>query len=221
MALALFEQVKEHAGMLDWPCVLQPQQADPDIHVGPALLVQGAPQSPAGTYRRGEEGVVITYRSAGLSDPESLIATLAHELAHYRTADFPEPPPGGCELWEPATDLTAVFLGFGLFLTNSHFRFSQHMNQDSLGWRTTRHGYLSEPELLHAHAIFCALRGLPVAETLRHLKPALRGLCKRLFREVAACTERLDQLRAMVGTSVHSAGGQADLVRASALIGRS
>lgn len=194
-AEGMFDQVRIHAGMRGWPCELLPQQADPDAHVGPTLIVQGAPHSPAGTFRREDGSVVITYKTDNLRDPEALVATFAHELAHYRTAGFAEPPPGGWELWEPATDLTAVAMGFGLFLTNSHFRFRQFMGDGLIGWRSQRQGYLSELQLLHAHAIFCQLRSIPAEASLRFLKSSLRGLFKRLYREVAAYKGELQALR--------------------------
>ena len=56
-------------------------------------------------------------------------------------------------------------------------------------------GYLSEPELLHMHAIRCVLLGTPARETLDHLKPALRGIYKRVQREVERSTAELEALR--------------------------
>lgn len=196
-AESIFEQVRQHAGMLDWPCMLQAQEEDPDPLVAPALLVEGTPNSPAGTFRRTGEGALITYRPGKTGDPEALIATFAHELAHYRTADFPEPPPGGWEVWEPVTDLAAVFLGFGLFLANTCFRFSQHQDARSMGWRAQWQGYVSEPELLHMHAILAHLLGVPAAEARPWLKSSLHGAWKRVYREVSQATSELERLRAV------------------------
>ena len=171
------------------------QEGDPDALVAPTLLVKGAPSSPAGTFRRGDDGVVVTYNPASLHDPMSLVATFAHELAHYRTAGFDEPPPSGWDAWEPATDLTATFLGFGLFLANSRFSFSQHMDHQSQGWRWRQQGYLSEPEILHAHAVVSTLLEVPAADTLRHLKPSLRGIYKRVLKDVGRQVEAMASLR--------------------------
>ncbi len=197
LAEAIFGQVRRHAGMEDWPCTVQPQEDDPNPLVGRALLIQGAPQSPAGTFRSTDEGALITYHPQKLNDPMALVATFAHELAHYRTAGFPVPPPGGWEVWEPVTDLAAVFLGFGLFLANSHFQFAQHQSGGTMGWRSQRQGYMSEPEVLHMHAIASILLALPMADSLPYLKPALCGVWKRLYKEVASATAELDKLRAL------------------------
>lgn len=196
-AETIFEQVRRHADMADWPCTLEAQEDDPNQLVAPTLLIQDAPSSPGGTFRATDAGAVITYHPRKVNDPMSLIATFAHELAHYRTARFPEPPSGGWDVWEPATDLTAAFFGFGIFLANTRFQFSQHMDAETMGWRSQWQGYLSEPEVLHMHAIFCALRNLPSAKTLPHLKPALRGIYKRLVKDVNGASGELAKLRAI------------------------
>ena len=51
--------------------------------------------------------------------PESLISTFAHEFAHYLIHSVDAPTPGGEELEEHATDLVAVFMGFGVFLAST------------------------------------------------------------------------------------------------------
>lgn len=47
------------------------------------------------------------------------------------------------------------------------------------------------------HAIFSNVLALPLAATTAHLKPSLRGIFKRLCREVAAATAELEKLRAL------------------------
>jgi hypothetical protein len=182
----IFNQVKAHAGMTDWPCTLACQEADPNVMVSPHAFVKGAPSSSAGTYRALKEGgALITYNPEQLHHPMSLVATFAHELAHYRTAGFPEPPPGGWEVWEPATDLAAVFMGFGIFLANSRFHFEHFNDGKTSGWRWQQQGYLSDVEVLHMHAIVCHVQGIERIQTLPHLKPALRGIFKRVVKDVA------------------------------------
>ena len=72
-----------------------------------------------------------------------MVATFAHELSHYLTATAPEPPPGGWDNWEFATDICASFLGFGIFVANSAFSFNQYTEVDSQGWQSSRGGYLT------------------------------------------------------------------------------
>ena len=198
-AEAVFAQVKVHAGMADWPCALQLQEGDPDPRVSTYAFVQGAPQSPAGTYRAlGDEGALITYHPDQLADPAALVATFAHELAHYRTARFPEPPPGGWDVWEIATDLAAVYLGFGVFLANTRFQFSHFSDGRTSGWRWRQQGYVSEPEVLHMQAIVSIAMGATQEQTLAHLKPALRGIFKRVWKDAAFATQRRQPQDALV-----------------------
>jgi hypothetical protein len=195
----IFQQVKMHAGMADWPCDLQCQQDDPDPKVSRYAYVKGAPSSPAGTFRTRNDGTaLITYHPDELSDPMALVATFAHELAHYRTAVFPEPPPGGWEVWEPATDLAAAFLGFGIFMANSRFRFSHFSDGKTSGWQWRQRGYISDAEVLHAHAIFSHLLNVGRDETVPHLKSALRGIYKRLHKDVAGAADSLQRLRQVI-----------------------
>lgn len=205
----LFRQVKAHAGMSDWPCELQPQEADPDTMVSPHAFVQGAPASPAGTYRALKEGgALITYNPAQLHNPMSLVATFAHELAHYRTAGFAQPPPGGWDVWEPATDLAAVFFGFGVFLANACFDFQHFSDGYTSGWRWRQQGYLTDVEVLYALALFTVLRGDDPKLVQNHLKSALRGIYRRALREVTANEAALRRLRDVVPVTA----GQADYI---------
>jgi len=195
LAVALFEVVKQHAGMSHWPCRLERQQRDPEQWVASTVVVKNAPAGPAGTFSRRQEGVVISYNPR--LDPASLVATFAHELAHYLTHGFPEEPPGGEANHEFATDVGSVFLGFGLFAANSCFQFNQFTALDSRGWSYRRQGYLAEPDLLYALAIFAALRGVAPDRVRAHLKPHLRGSYKRACREVAARGDRLELLKSV------------------------
>jgi hypothetical protein len=97
---ALFRRVRDHAGMADWPCVVEPEPSQ-------------VAATPAPDRIR-----VIHYHSSE-KDPALLVAHFAHELAHYLVESFDEPPPGGAPLYEHAVDLATVFMGFGVFTANS------------------------------------------------------------------------------------------------------
>lgn len=147
IALATFESVKNYAGMSQWQCQLIEQESDPNIHITPTIQIQNTPNSPAGTFQiNQDQKAIISYHPHLIAYPEKLVATFAHELSHYLTAYTPEPPYGGWENWEFATDITATFLGFGIFMANSAFHFEQFTTVDSQGWQTSRTGYLSEEE---------------------------------------------------------------------------
>lgn len=202
LAEAVFSHVKRHAGMDDWPCILVAQEADPEPVVGLADIVQGIEPTPAGTFSiTGATNVsaTITYNPSQLSDPVSLVATLSHELSHFLMATAPTLPPGDEELLEHATDLTSVFLGFGIFMANSHFRFEQFGDALSHGWSTRRQGYLSERQLLFALAIFSTLLGIEPSVVTAHLQPKLKRLYRRAAVTVSSEPQRLELLRNLVG----------------------
>lgn len=182
---ALFHHVRRLAGMESWPCILEPQEEDPNPHVAPTILIQNSPLGPAGTFRIDEENKArITFNINIVHDSWALVATFAHELAHYLTCTAKSPPPGGWDNWEFATDLAAVYLGFGVFLANSCFTFQQYQGGGFQGWRSSRRGYLSENELVFGLAIFVLLFDVSEKAPLKHLKDALKGRYKKSLKYI-------------------------------------
>jgi hypothetical protein len=196
-AATTFKSVKKHANMDSWDCKFQEQEEDANPLVAPAMVVQNGSTSPNGTFQATKNNeVIITYNPALAGQPIQLVATLAHELAHYLTATSPEEPPGGWENWEFATDIAATFMGFGLFMANSAFNFSQYTDTDSQGWKTSRSGYLSESEHIYALALFIKLKGLPEEVAHQYLKPHLKKLMKKAIKEINK-SDLIDELNAI------------------------
>jgi hypothetical protein len=177
-----FESVKSLAGMADWPVELEAQQARPD-RLGPITALQHG-ESAAGTFSHDGNAARITYDPRHIKTPVTLVATFAHELAHYLTGSFPEllAPP---DMMEHATDVATIFMGFGVFGANSAFNFSQHTEFDSQGWRSERLGYLTESEWAFGLAMFCTLTDRPIDTLKDHLKPSIWGETKRAARIIA------------------------------------
>lgn len=199
VAEVLFTRVREYAGMSDWPCRLIAQEEDANPHVAPAVVIQGAPSGPAGTFWVGGEHneVQITYNPSQLRRPEALIATFAHELAHYLGHSTEKQPPGGHDFEEYATDLLAVFIGFGVFLANSAFTFHQYTDVDSQGWSMQQQGYLSERQLTYALAIFVALKKIDREAVEPYLDRSLRKVLRKCLKELTRRTGDMDKLRAI------------------------
>ncbi|WP_448555207.1 hypothetical protein [Thalassotalea montiporae] len=182
-AIATFNSVKQHANMATWKCILEAQQEDANPFVSAGIAIQNAPVSPNGTFQAtASDKVIITYNPVLVGQPMQLVATLAHELAHYLTATAKDEPPGGWDNWEFATDIAATFMGFGIFMANSAFNFSQYADTDSQGWKSSRSGYLSENEHIYALAIFLLLKDLPINEASRYLKPHLGKQLKKAMK---------------------------------------
>ena len=185
-AVKTFLAVKRFAGMEEWPCQLVRQEPDSPVSVAPTLIVQNSPRSPLGTFSAEEkEKITITYNPEIVCNPVQLVSTFAHELAHYLTGTCQEPPPGGWENWEFATDIAATFLGFGIFMSNSSFSFRQYASGDSVGWSSSRSGYLSETEHVYALALFMLLKDIPFSKPEPYLKTSLRKTLAKALKQIA------------------------------------
>lgn len=192
----IFACVKRHAAMEDWPCelVAQPESAPLSANRITALkpISRSAPLGTFAVERGGK--VAISYDPAKIKEPATLIATLAHELAHYQIATVRQEPPGGRAMNEYATDMMTVFLGFGVFGANGSFNFRQFGDAFSHGWQRSGAGYLRERDWVFALAVFLALRGEQVALLQRHLK-------SHLYSDVRAATKYLARRPALLEVS--------------------
>lgn len=113
----VFDEIKNIMGLNDWPCKLVMQEEDINPVIGETLIVQGVEQTALGTFSvdsSADELIVITYNSKCLSDINSLIATLVHELCHYILLSV-DAPRLDDEDEEYLTDLLAIASGFGIF----------------------------------------------------------------------------------------------------------
>lgn len=184
-ALELFEIVKRRAGLATWPCDLLPGAAEREsrIATGHALRPITRPE-PLGTFGFANGRYYVTYNPAALANLHTLTAIFAHELAHYLLHSARTPPPGGRVLQEHATDLAAVYLGFGLFMANSARNFAQFQDFEEQGWRMRTQGYLSEAALTTALALYLRLHDFASAAVERELKPYLRAPFRRAGKAI-------------------------------------
>ena len=133
----------------------------------------------AGLYQTGDRPRIVL-ADAQLADPERLVATIAHELAHDILLG------GGLlttqeEDHEPVTDLVPVFLGLGLFLANPPLRDRSYSDQNWHYFTINRQGYLPSRMLGYALALFAFARGEAKPAWARYLRadavePLKRGL---------------------------------------------
>jgi hypothetical protein len=191
----IFECVKKAARMADWPCRLVAQPKRAERRVSELGILKPITHAPAGTFGFEGNEVVITYQPDDIDNPGVLIATLAHELAHYLLLRRRQEIPGGEELHELTTDLMTVYLGFGVFGASCAFNFSQHQDAGTHGWQWSRHGYLDERTWCFALAVFLELRG----EDNGAVKPFLK---QHLFSDIEAAGSYLRRkglLRAIAG----------------------
>ena len=75
------------------------------------------PLEPGGEFEMGEDGASITISRSELHDAQLVAATFAHEISHFRLFEA-KGDRGNTLDRELFTDLTAIHLGFGVFIAN-------------------------------------------------------------------------------------------------------
>ncbi|MBW6477046.1 MAG: hypothetical protein K0A95_08240 [Chromatiales bacterium] len=186
MAELILGHVQRHAALGHWPCrAVDYRQCS--TQPAARLLIDGALRQPGaepGQHIAEEQALLLQYDPAMLNNPEAMIASYAHTLAHYLASLAPEPPPGGEQNWPHATEVLAVFLGFGVIMANSTGNVRIPRCGSCAPPPVDRQAWLSQYDISYALAIFCVLKGIPVKQASAQLKPALRPWFKRAYREI-------------------------------------
>lgn len=115
-------------------------------------LRQTTEGTPGGLYwGKGEnDKFEISLARKKLDEPENMIATLAHEIAHIKLLGENRME----ENDEPITDLTTIFFGLGIF--NANAAFQTFGDAKYYGW--SQSGYLTQMEWGYALALFAYVR---------------------------------------------------------------
>lgn len=196
MAESVFERVKSYAGISHWPTRVQDQSLC-QLTESQQVQIQGALRGPKGiAYETLEDSqrLVIPYNPQQINNPEGMIATYAHIVSHHMGQLAKVPPPGGIDYWPQATELLAVFLGFGFMFANSAYNFRGGCSSCYNPY-AQRDAYLSESEATYALALFCQLKGIPSAEVTPHLKSHLRGVYRKSVKDILQKAQDVDRLK--------------------------
>jgi len=195
-ALHIFECIRSLMGLRAWDCELVPYER-PDAHarVAEYNYVRNA-AAPNGTFQIRDGKATIRYAADLVGDPWSLVATLSHELAHYRLALIGDLGPGGREAHELTTELAVAHAGFAVFSANRAFSFSQHQDAWGQGWKSSRNGYFSERTWAFALALFLMLRGEEGAAD-RLIKPIIKTMTKSATQYLKRHDELIAPLKAI------------------------
>jgi hypothetical protein len=141
-----------------------------------------------------------------LHDPEGLVGTLAHEVAHaYRT--MYELRVSNDALEERLTDLTTVFLGFGVLTVNASQRFRSGTSGAGGSWYSrAESGYLSMQSMSYLLAAQVVARGESVGTVGRLLAANQRACFKAACKELGAREALLARLGLPPSASAPSSG---------------
>lgn len=181
-ASAAFARVRAYAGLQDWPFELVALTSDMPP---PPAIFSAQPRGPqsAVSIEGAKQSIQIAYDPAMIRNPLFLIAAFAQQLGYHLGRAVEEIPPGGEELRGPASDLLAVFMGFGLFLANSALTVCRG-GCSGCGTSVQTLGYLTESEFVYALAIFCAKKNIQNKEVELHLKKTLRPFFRKAVKEI-------------------------------------
>ncbi len=117
------------------------------------FLFGGGGSGTAGLYDHQEGQTTIGLEMSNLDDPISVAATFAHELCHMHLL-------GGNRLsrdetdHEAVTDLAAICLGMGVLIANASLRDHTTHRGNWSWWKISRQGYLTDPVLAYALALY-------------------------------------------------------------------
>jgi hypothetical protein len=137
-----------------------------------------------------------------LKDPIGLVGTLAHEVAHaYRHANELRLADSSVE--EPLTDLTTVYLGFGILTANASQRFRSGRSGPGGSWYSRAEGgYLGMRSLSYLLAAQVVARGVAAKSIARVLSPNQRACLTAACKELGARDALLERLGLPAAPSV-------------------
>lgn len=210
MACIIFDRVRQYAAVGHWPARLTDYNSCPAVSA-PQIEIKAPlrdPSSEGVNPAPDQPHLLIPYNPQQINNPEAMIATFAHILAHYLAQMARTPPPGGTAYWPQATELLAVFLGFGVMFANSAFSFRGGCGS-CYNPSANRDAYLSEQEATYSLAIFSVLKGIPNAIVTKQLKSHLRGFYRKAVKDIHQRVADIERLRGSCVTADRSSSSSA------------
>ncbi len=196
MAELIFRQVSRYAGVAHWPTRVVDQSSCALLNAGEIKII-GALREIGDTVDNTtseSDRLLIPYNPQQINNPEGMIASFAHIIAHYMGQMVRQAAPGGEALWPHATEVTAIFLGFGLMFANSAYTFRGGCGS-CYNPQANRDAYLTEQQSTYALALFAVLKEIPDAQVSKQLKGHLRGFYKKAVKDIRQRDDALCRLK--------------------------
>ncbi len=198
LAQLILDRIKGYTALQKWPTRLIPITEEMPALPSPVIAITGPARGELTTIEINNDQVLpVHYDPSLLRQPDLLIAVMAQALASPLAQLCPEPPPGGDETRGAATDLLAIFMGFGLFLTNNAFNYHIGGCGSCKPRGVQLLGELTEEQMAYALALFCVLKEIPNSVVLPQLKSTVRPFFKLAVKEVNSKRDELAQLRSL------------------------
>jgi len=137
--------------------------------------------------------IEISYNRQLTLKPEDLASHFSHMFAMHLLKEANQPPPGGIDYAVEASEVLAVFMGFGVLFSNSAYTFRGGCGS-CYNASANRQASLSESEILFALAVFCHLKKIDTKTATQGLKKHLRSsftIARRQVEKMQACGEVL------------------------------
>ena len=197
-AETIFKATLGYAGLSHWPFVLQPPE---QFHNQPTPLlnVEGFERDSTQTQLPALSNTVplcLSYNPPQALKSEDLASSFAHNIAQHVVYQSQSLPPGGADYFLEATEVVAIFMGFGVLFANSAYTFRGGCGS-CYNAQANRSASLSEDDVVFALALYCRLKNIPNAEATRLLKKHLKGSFKKALKQIdAQPPEKLNRLLA-------------------------
>lgn len=222
MAKALKNRVLEYSGLSHWPFAIVPPSELSSTQ--PPLLGlncgsrQGVGEPSANTtlddttsvsridsngglqirLHNSEQAVLkLSYSPVMFKKPMDLVASMSGLVAQHYLLQSELTPPAGYESFNETSELLSVFMGFGVLMANSAYTFRGSCAK-CYDPRANRSAALPEHEVVFALALFCHLKGIPLAQPKAALKPHLRSLFKKSLKQIQNSKESLEYIRSVL-----------------------
>jgi hypothetical protein len=167
----LLSRLMDYAGVGDMEVAVELVNFVPiAVSSGPKLPASGGTgasttELTVGARYLGSEGGVCRFQCglSSLDDQAALLGTLSHEIGHaFREIRGVAQEPAPLE--EVLTDVTGIYLGFGVLLCNSAYRFTSGGELRTLRTCHSRAGYLPVVSLCFLLAAQAVCRGMSLVE---------------------------------------------------------
>jgi len=191
----VFQHTLKHAGLSHWPFELLKPEDFQNIPAPQLEFDRVERNSGEGCLPElsNELSIYLSYNPQQTLKPEDLSSSFVHVMAQHLVIQSRELPPGGTDYFVEGTEILAIFLGFGVMLSNSAYTFRGGCGSCYNG-QANRQATLSESEVIFALALYCRLKGIPNAEVTRFLKKYLKKSYKLALKQIEAQPDFLERL---------------------------
>ena len=200
MASTVFSATLKYTGLSHWPIQLvHPaafnSQPPPRLNIDFSRPIKRNSSTKSINPLPSELPLAITYNINQTLKPVDLNASFAHYISQHLVAQSQLVTIGGKKYFAEATEIVAVFMGFGILMENSAYTFRGSCGR-CYNAHANRHASLSEDKMIFALAIFCRLKGIKSDSVNIHLKKYLRRYFKQAIKQIDSYPVRLQALLA-------------------------